>query len=566
MKKNCLSIFYKIAFLLVLFISMPTILASTLFFFNISINSYTFIIGELFSVLIYIFFFVYKNKDSKKETLIVFLSTITLIIIAFLLVHNVYDRSWDGNTYHIPAIDMLSNGWNPLLDHKELTGFGIWSVHYPKFIWIFAASIMALTGNILIGKMFTIIIIYITALISYDVLSRTKVLSPILALVFSILISLNPVIIPQINTYYNDGIVGNLIIIVCLLLYGVTKKLYDIEKDYTVLIFLGLLASILANVKYTGSLDIVVILSIYWIYLLFGKLIKNKKTFFIKSAIIIGFLVCTVAANTYLVNIVHHKNIGYPIVGENKIDILTFNTPDLYKDRNKFSSFVKSTLTYSTNRRKEEELTYKAPFTVTSEEIKEISKVDLRSGGFGVYFQLIMITTIFISIIIIVSEISNKNIKSVKGVLIYQKNLLNRYKEEFLLLFVGLVLFIITPMSWWARYIPYFYSFLLIYFIFITSRYKNEIYKNICIMIFLFLCILNTMAFLIVDHKAVVEGDLIAREKKEEAIDVSPEDGKIYVKQATNQYYYWIGKELDKKGIEYEFLDDVHYEYAKDVK
>ncbi len=72
MKKNNLSISYKIAFLLVLFISMPTILASTLFFFNISINSYTFLIGELLSILIYSFFFIYKNKDSKKETLIVF--------------------------------------------------------------------------------------------------------------------------------------------------------------------------------------------------------------------------------------------------------------------------------------------------------------------------------------------------------------------------------------------------------------------------------------------------------------------------------------------------------------
>ncbi len=564
MKKSNTSIFYKIAFLLVLFISMPTILASTLFFFGISINSYTFIIGELLSILVYIFFFVYKNKDSNKETLIVFLSTLVLIFIAFLLVYNIYDRSYDGNAYHMRAIDWLSSGWNPVYNHiEDVNGIGIFSAHYPKFIWTFAATIMSLTGNILIGKMFTIVIIYITALIAYDVLKRTRILNPIFAFIFSILISLNPVIIPQINTYYNDGILGNLIIIVCFLLYGVTKKVYNIEKDYTVLIFIGLLASILANIKYTGALYIVVILSIYWIFLLLGKLIENKKMFFVKSAVIIGFLVCTVAANTYLINIVHHKNIGYPIVGENKIDIKTSNTPEVYKDKNKFLSFFESNLTYSNNSRQLDDFTYKAPFTATKEEVKQLSVTDLRTGGFGVYFQLILLSILFISIIIILKEITNKKIKNLIS---YLNNFREKYKEELIFLFIGLVLFIITPMLWWARYVPYFYSFLLIFFIFIISNYKEVIYKNLAIIIIIFLCSLNTFAFIVVDYSEVTEASDKIENKLEVIVDSLSKEKKIYLTEPRDPFNFIVSYTLDNNNIDYEYVDlDGNYKVIKEL-
>ncbi len=555
MKKNSFSIYFKIAFLLLLFISMPTIIASILFFFNIGINSYTFIIGELLSFLIYIYLFTYKNKDSIKETLIVFISSFILIFIGFLLVHDIYDRSWDGNSYHMQAIDWLSKGWNPIFDHKELNGFGIWSIHYPKFIWIFAATLMSLTGNILIGKIFTIIIIYITALISYDVLKKSKVISPIFAFIFSLLLALNPVIVPQVNTYYNDGILGNVIIIICFILYGVTKKVYNIEKGYSILIFIGLLASILANIKYTGSLYIVIILSIYWIYLLLGKLLENKKVFFIKSAVIIGFLVCTVAANTYLVNVIHHKNIGYPIVGNNKIDIKTPNIPKLYDNKNKFYSFFESNLGYTSNSRDNYEFKYKTPFTVTEEEMFELSKPDLRSGGFGVYFQLIIITIILISFIVIINEISKEKIKNIKELLNYKKNLIFKYKDELIFLLIGLVLFIITPMIWWARYVPYFYSFLLIFFIFLISRYKNIIYKNLCIVIVMFLCIINTFAFIMVDYSYVKKSDYDLKENLSTIVDSLPDGEKVYLKEPRAPYYYIVSKTLEDNNIDYEYLD-----------
>ena len=335
--KNILNdkIIEKILFLLLGFLFFPTIVATILFYFKISISSITFYIGLLILLILYFVIF-YKKNTSLKEIIMPLLFSIIIIALFIIISICFKENTFDGWSYHMPAVMHLKDGWNPIFEHNE--DIGLWSAHYPKFIWIYGSLLYSVTGSIFSGTSFNSIIAFSMFFLIYDILNR-KGNNKLFVLLISLALTFNVVVLGQLLSYYNDGTLGVCIMALLLIFYAISKNIYKLENNYLLVFFISVYASILANIKFNGSLYSFLIIILIGGYLLIKKNLHFNK-FFVKSCLMIGIAVIPIAILTYVPNYIYHKNIGYPIVGKNKVDIITKAMAKRYENKGKLTSFA----------------------------------------------------------------------------------------------------------------------------------------------------------------------------------------------------------------------------------
>lgn len=459
-KNNNQSLNVKIVFLLLGSIFLPAFFGSLGFIFHIQINNFTYLISILFLLIIY--YVNFYAKENKKNFLIPILVALIIILISFFVSTKIYDNSADGWGYHMPSIIKLSDGWNPLYNHYDDENIiNIWSEHYPKVVWVYAASLYKVTKNVFIGESFNIIITITTFILLIDIFKK-KNFSTLLSIFFSAIISFNTISISQLFTHYNDGILGLCILSILLLYDSLVKDEYKIENNLSILLILAFYLSILANIKYNGALYAFILFIIYSI-VLFVKKRFSKSKFLIKYILIIGLSVIVVATNSYLTNIIYHKNVGYPIMGKGKIEIISQYIPQYIDENdNKIVSFIKSftkTFGYS-------EYRYNPFFNVYHNDFYCAAEADCRENGFGPLYQSIIILTSLLLLIYVYEFIRKMIIKEINFKTYIKSNILSLVPFVIMAIF-----FFITPATWWSRYIPYIYSLPILIVIFINDEW-----------------------------------------------------------------------------------------------
>ena len=470
MKKNTLS---QIAFILLGSLFFPTFITSLLYIFKIEITTCTYPISLVLLLITY--YIVFYNKNEKKQFYVSLIISVLIIALCIGTCSIFIDNSWDGPAYHIPAIIKLSQGWNPIYEHiDDINILNIWSSHYPKFIWIYAANLYKIFKNFYIGASFGLIITISLFLVTFEIFKKLGK-SNKYSLIISLIYSFNLIALSQFFTYYNDGIMGIIVLYLLMIFYALSKGIYKIENNYKILLMIGMLLSIIANLKYNGALIAFVYFIIFYIYFIFKKKILINKNI-LKGVFIIGSFVSIVSINTYLPNIINHHNIGYPIVGKNKIDIITGFVPHMIGDSNKIEAFIKTFTSYNW-----EKYTYNPFYIISQDAIDCASEQDCAINGFGPFYQSIIILLIILllyqCIKIIIQFLNKKDEIKLKRILIN-----NDYK--FIILLLLGFLFIICPATWWVRYIPYFYSLPLIIIILFFEKLNKFNFQNIiCILI-----------------------------------------------------------------------------------
>jgi hypothetical protein len=180
----------------------------------------------LVSLLSHVFICFLLYKRNRKPVLVSL--AVCYLIIAFSLLLNsfIYDYSWDGQAYHQTAALYLSNGWNPFYSSLPETSVFIWDNHYPKFTWIYSAIFYSVSGNIELGKSYNIIFFIIVLIYALKLAGKYQK-NKLAVLAVSVCFAVNPVALAQMFTYYVDGLMGMVIIILFF-------ALMDYEsKDYT---------------------------------------------------------------------------------------------------------------------------------------------------------------------------------------------------------------------------------------------------------------------------------------------------------------------------------------------
>lgn len=558
LKQNFLetSMALKLCFLLLGNIFLPALLSSFGFIFNLSINSLTYIVSEV--ILFSLYFLFFYNREKKKEFFIPLVISIIIILASIFISSKIYDNSVDGWGYHNPAIIKLSEGWNPLYEHYDDENIiGIWSEHYPKVIWLYGATLFSLTNLFFVGYTFNVIIAFATLFLMFDIF-RKKKFSIILSSTFSMIITFGTITISQMFTLYNDGVFGLCILGLLLLYNGIINKEYKLN-GVTILI-ISYYLSILANIKFNGALYALMIAAIYSVILFIKKELKFNKNL-INYVLTIGFCVCVVASNTYITNAIYHRNIGYPIIGDNKIEIINQFIPAyIHPDDGNIEAFAKAITSSSFY-----EYIY-SPFYVSEASVYACaSTADCRINGFGPLYQSLVILVILFTIIYIAKQIR----KIIKKEITFKSYIKENYYKYIPFLFM-IIFFLLAPASWWVRYVPFMHAVPLMFIVFFHDDW-NKInlstliaYSLIVLYLISMLGIGNSMIKQSLDFSNTINYEIsIAKDySKEHELNIAPIDSILIHNSYRQKMTY---KYLENKGINYKLNNTYECEIIRNL-
>lgn len=156
--------------------------------------------------------FVLTRQLTIKDYVIALLITFLCCAVSGIL----YDFSYDGQTYHqLAQIMLVHDGWNPFWSGESIGQYypnDLWVNAYPKGLWMFAAALYAVTGNILMGKSYQFILMLSSFLLVNEFVRKGFFTSKLLSALCSFAIVMNPVVIAQSLSYYIDGALYLLIV------------------------------------------------------------------------------------------------------------------------------------------------------------------------------------------------------------------------------------------------------------------------------------------------------------------------------------------------------------------
>ncbi len=431
---------------LICFFGLYLIQANFFFALGLPLQLFSFVLTYLVVGFLFRRIFSYKIQ---------ILSFVGLISIAFFFSFS-YDLSADGLGYHKVAIDLLAKGWNPL---KEMRG-QILIDHYSTGNWILSVGWVQIFQRIATASAVNIFFI----ICAWGSAYRALLLSGLIhrrAVLVATLAALNPIALSQVGTSYVDGNVISMCI--CALSLFV---LYLRDRDVVDLISLIASLLILSTLKFTGILQA----GLFAMFAL-GYLLLLKKLRRLELAAFTVLLLATLLCNWHPLfrNYTRHGHVFYPILGDNKINIMKGQIPPGFKEMGSIQKFFVSHLSVTSNLMVNSgEPTLKIPGTFRLSEFGSAQRYDVRIGGFGPWFSI----SVLLSFLLIL--LSNERKPVLLGMLIF-------------LTFWA----IINPGAWWARYSPQFYLVALLGLL-TTVHGACKIHLKNLLIVFL---ILNNLAF-----------------------------------------------------------------------
>lgn len=474
------------------FIFYNIFISTFLFIFKVSIQPWYSIASLLLMIITITVVYICIEKNKKRclfKIITTSLLAFLVILVSTYLNSQIYDTTWDGNSYHKSTIGLMADGWNPLYedmqeyDSKQENPIDVqsnsynWGNHYAKASHIFAANILSTTGNIESGKVLNTLSIIILFSYTIAILLYAKK-SYLFSIIFSVVVVTYPVVCAQYLTNYVDLLVYIYLILTILMFFAFEKPI--INQKLNLFIFFMLL-NIVINIKFSafGYAGIFCLgYYIWYIYRVIKKKIELKffRNFTIISVLSVISAIFIIGLSVYPKNFLEHGNPFYPIMGEGKIEIMLQNQPAYFENKTPIEKFIISTFSRAENISQSSglEATYKIPFTVDDTELESLSNVDLRISGNGVLFSGILIISLVILLL--------------TSIFVFKNN-----RKLFLMIIIPIIITFIMIFalneSWWARYFPQLYFIVLGSILFLESFNKKAI--KIVMFIFMALIIVN---------------------------------------------------------------------------
>jgi hypothetical protein len=332
----------------------------------------------------------------KFKVLGVFIGSSLLVLLAagFL-----YDVGWDGITYHSEAILGLLHGVNPI--YATFDGnFSLFTNHYPKTEWYFAAAIGGAFHRFELGKSYDLFLILACFVYSWRFFRSLRLDRPS-SLLLAAGTALTPVAASQILSFYVDGAMASLMSL--LILSSIAQLGRPTRLDRTVL---AAVAAAAFATKFTGAAYVCVTLFLLLIALLLlptrsswsQKLIILKPM--LATAALFAVATLVLGYSPYVTNVLEGHSPGYPATGKDKVSVIAGDTQGprefFLPNRNRFENFAASFIATSSQAQGAQSPTPKIPFTVRASEIKASVNPDVRMAGWGVFFSGIFLASLML--------------------------------------------------------------------------------------------------------------------------------------------------------------------------
>jgi len=357
-------------------------------------------------------------------------------ILAGLVAVYYFDLSWDGRDYQQLAVYKLTNGWNPVYTALQPDDIykNAWLNHYPKGPWLAASSLAMIFKDIEIGKIFNLFLILAVFFIALSFFLTISQFSKGKAVLLSSFLAVNPVSVSQSLSYYTDGQVSSMLILLILVTLLCLKS-----ADLGCLITLVAAIIIGLNVKFTGTAYIVLLLVVFIMAGLYLK--RDIRLLWPQwTTVLVGFFIgiLVVGYNPYITNTLQNKHPFYPIYGSstlNKEFILRNQMPPDFEGMGWMEKLFRSLFSSSQNVIGKEVGSLKFPLSVKRSEIIAFARPDVRISGWGPLFgALVILSLVSLTALAFIS----RRVALVACVLIGLIIALSSLNSE----------------AWWARYTP----------------------------------------------------------------------------------------------------------------
>ncbi|MEY3598643.1 MAG: hypothetical protein RL521_1065 [Bacteroidota bacterium] len=272
-----------------------------------------------------------------------------LIMVAALVNDYYYDLSFDGQWYHQDAIILLQDGWNPFWDapvaHETASGLNADYVnHYAKASWLTAQAFYDLLPWIQMSKMANLLWVFASFLITMGGLFRWTQ-RPFVAGIMALMLALSPASIGQSLSFYVDGQLYAVMLILAVLLADVfIDEFSSIRWTGIVLAFVYL-----ANVKFTGLIYGALMIGILLIAVAFkNKSVLLKSIALASLTFVLG--VGVFGSCTYVRNWKEKGHPFYPLMGDNNEGqrIAEVQYPKNFFGKNRLQQWNLATFSYPT--------------------------------------------------------------------------------------------------------------------------------------------------------------------------------------------------------------------------
>jgi len=385
-------------------------------------------------------FFITAKKWYNQQLVFIksFFLSIGLILLSLLIAISFYDITYDGQSYHMEGIYQLKNGWNPFkASLPDTVNMALYINHYAKGVELPQSTLYSLTNRIESGKATNLILLFGGFCLTTAHLFSLGKISTKKSLLIGTIAVLNPVILNQLLSTYVDGQLA------ILLLCFFVCSLWIIREPHTFnLILLAAIILVVVNIKFTGLVYVV----IFTVGLLGWLLLTKKRTLFTKvicTTMFAGIIgTCVIGYNPYIINTMKFQHPFYPLMGKNKVDIMTHNMPGGFERRAELDKFLISFFAHSDNvmTGNQKSIALKFPFTFNKTDVVGSYQVDTRIAGFGAFFSGIFI----LSLALLFAALW----QSFKG-----KTTANSANWLYIIGIITISI-IIIPEAWWARYVP----------------------------------------------------------------------------------------------------------------
>ena len=301
--------------------------------------------------------------------------------IAYFLATAFFDGSWDGIAYHQEAVLQLASGWNPLFQNIDQ----IWIDHYPKASWIAGAAVFLGGRQVEAAKLFNFTLMLAAGSQVAATLLRLTTLRPVAVILIAILSALNPVAIYQTASFCVDGAAASLLTVTVagLIIYVAYPRWSNLALPLFA-------ACLLINLKFTGLVYAVILLLsavlVVWLHHGFHAAAKLAC-----AAAIVGAIgVLALGYSPYVRNLREKGHPFYPLMGKDKVDIMTRIRPTNLAGKDRFSRFAIANFSRSEYVRPPRATTLKFPLRLDASERSALGSGN-EAGGFGPFFGALLL-------------------------------------------------------------------------------------------------------------------------------------------------------------------------------
>jgi len=338
-----------------------------------------------------------------------------------------FDITADGPSYHEPAVLHLRAGWNPVWDGPLPTGpyENLWTNHYPKASWTFAAAVLALAGRIEAGKWLGPLLLVATLLLcivaAQAILKRRS-----LGLAVGVLCAVNPVAVYQSASFYVDGLLAS-----SLTSFAALLALQWLAPDWLLLGTTLLCIAFVVNLKFTATVYVAVLGGLAIGFFLAARR-PGARRLAVGSVAAMAGGVLLIGCNPYVTNTLRYGHPFYPLMGPGHVDVMAGQMPASFLSENRVRKLAESVFGRSSNdaARVPE---WKLPLAVSSAELRAFGYADVRVGGFGPFFAAALLLSI--------------------GGMLGGGKLKPSYAGLLPIAAIA-VSVLVNPEGWWARYAP----------------------------------------------------------------------------------------------------------------